>query len=223
MIKAAKTLFVGLFLFTAAMPGGWAQVFSFSVTATAGQTRVGYTAGQSYNFTFNLTGDFLSPDSTFDPAYTEWQDYGSTSTRLVRSIYGSLTNGGGDYSATTPRTWLDIFDETIELNVSGGVDGNIGLYTLGGQLITGIYLELPNDLYTPALVAITPGDYFAGYPATIFSSGLLQINSSGGSLSFNVTRAEIPAAVPEPSTWALVACGAVGCWLVLRRRASCLG
>jgi len=217
MPSIVKTLLICLTIFVTIAPASRAGVISLSVETTASQSGYGYTIGESYSFILNLTGNFQSSNSIYSASFMEWLDSGADTTRLWSSFEGSFANGGGTYTATSPSSYFDIMASGFEFTVDSFTDSDIGVETPDGTVISMIYALLTSSSYTPSSVAITPENYFPGFPSPSFGSSTLEFTMDGGqTISFNVTEVSV-STVPEPTTWALVCLSIFGITIFRRK------
>lgn len=204
---------------------------TITFTATADANAEGYTTAHG-PYTFSATfGHFANnSDSAFEPdSNNNWVENQLSHGQLFTSVTGSgLT--GTITRASDPYSRIDVNGtDALGLRVSGDA-GDMGLRSLNG---TSVYLVMSAVLpvnFTTGASYVDPVTYFSAYLGsyTPTSGSIAMLQGFGGQddlLAFTVTNVTIAAAsaIPEPSTYALLAgAGALGL-VVLRRRRRPLG
>lgn len=210
----------------------------FTVTATANSTGAGYTAGQSYTFSYVTAASFANnSSSSFGASSAAWSEDDTTHNQMFTAISGTGING------TYVRPVADLYDpysgfyisqsgSNYQLHISASAEStgsSMGLTKLNGAQAISAYTAITAG--APSFVM--PGSYvepfasgtgfFTSYVGTI-SSGLTGTvtlsDPSYNNTVFTVTSLTI-SAVPEPSTYAALAgLAALGFVAWRRRRAA---
>ncbi|HVU26013.1 MAG TPA: autotransporter-associated beta strand repeat-containing protein [Opitutus sp.] len=143
------------------------------------------------------------------------------------NITGQLT-----FTATTVEEAYPGGPHASTLTTPGPFTLNV--YSLDGSGSQGLLADFdPNHAYSWTIVHTTRGFNDGGAPLLSFPSGSLILDTSffegynnlnGGSFSLSISGNDLllnfnPAAVPEPSTWALLLCGLAALGLFARRAA----
>lgn len=235
MLQALRLLLMPALAHTAT-----AQV-TFTVTATANNSFVGYTSGNSYTFTFTTTA--LGTPNTWDSfssTDSSWYDGVQPGDNRIWSTVSGDFNGTFSYanvafnntdevavvstSYSAPFASLNLFVGSVT-----DMAGDIGLKTLDNTAIGEISVtlssnngSLPSFTQPAAFTDLTT--YFSAYTGTYSpnSSASLRLgnaiqNSHSTLLFFTVTSVQITA-VPEPATYAVfLGIAALGCGARRRR------
>lgn len=215
MNRKLRGLLVLCLLATSACGQVW-----FTVTATANDNNLGYGLGQSYNFAFTTGSSFANTSSSSFLAGTRnlWSEEVTSDDQLWASIGGSGLGGSfvrPTSLSTDPSSAVRI-NSPNELLLAVGTNafgGTIGLTTPNGSAINGIEFLVTLDSATFVFPGAhtEPNSYFSNYYGTyssvtpfvarIFGPAVF----SGSQAEFAITSVTIgSAAIPEPSTYALI-------------------
>lgn len=213
MNATKRKCLAGLAIFCLSLTASLAGEVNIRLHVTAVTSALGYSAGENYQFTFTVVGDFSSPQSTFSEEEIDWRQQLVTPRSLWDSFAGSFKNGGGGYTPLNPNNLFSVSSTGLDFTLRD--DASIGVWTLDNSPITWVHAFLDTSSYTASSTEITPEAYFAGYPNPAITGGDLAILSHSTNVGFEVISAEVEA-VPEPSTGLLVA-GGILAGLILRQ------
>lgn len=205
----------GLALFCLSLAPSLAGEVNIRLDVVAVTTALGYTAGQNYQFTFTLTGDFTSPQSTFTAGSIDWRQQLTTPDSLWQSFAGSFKDGGGAYTPLNPSNFFNVSSTGLLFSLHNDI--SIGVWSLDDSPITAVNGFLDSHSYTGSATEITPENYFAGYPNPTFTGVDLSFNSHATNVGFEMISAQVQT-VPEPSTGLLLAGGLLAGLISQRRR-----
>ena len=182
-----------------------ADSIRFTITGTADSTLLGYTAGESYSFSWEINEAYGgNPNDTFSPgAANQWMEKGSTDDILFSTIFGDGITGSHTPSDTS---------ESYILCMSGGAD----VVTFSTLAESNDYIDLlanGNQVKEISAAFLFGGTYPGSYvdPTSYFSDytgsygavpSVVSIYDDSGKVEFSGGDLTVEA-IPEPSVLAL--------------------
>lgn len=216
----------GVILLAAIMliAGSYADPVQVSVTGTADTTKMGYTSGQSYTFTWVVNDGYSgSAYDFYSSSMNRWSVQETSDQMLWSSISGDGLSGVYSRPAGTSIAPYDILQATASaLGLFAYNDdapnSSQGL-SVDGIAVTEIQaydLDIPGLDYSDTAF-VNPASWLAGYVGThALSTGKIGVkDGSGNQIAFTSTSATIEA-IPEPATLAFVGIFGGGLWFVRR-------
>ncbi len=208
-----------------------ASLVSVSVSGTANTTAMGYTQGESYNFTWivndGYTGSTGGGDENdkFDSTKNKWFSRLVADPWLWTSVSGDGLTGtysrpSGYYAAPYDQLLTDGNGLRFWAGDFRPSSSTMGLLVNGVEVydVIAYNLTIPSLDYSDAAF-INPATYLGSYIGTYTSTGGgIYLDDEGGNNIEFTTTGVIIAAVPEPSTVLLFGLGGIGAWLLRRNR-----
>jgi|GEM_PF-6816348 PEP-CTERM putative exosortase interaction domain len=196
----------------------------FTVTATAPKTAAGYETAESYTFSFTLSPSFNDSASSFSPTENKWLESSLADDQLFSAVTGDVT--GTFTRSISPYSQVIVRNSTFMLNVAT-LEGSVGLASLDGTDVgLSVYIWNFPDIEGRPVFAfpntfVEPNSYFSDYIGSYVAVGTLSVwdlaDTSTAVISLDVTQFTI-SAIPEPSTYAILAGAGVLGFALLRRR-----
>jgi hypothetical protein len=207
---------------------GMAEVkfIQFDVSATAMHDEYGYTAGESYTFTWLVNSAFMSNDvSWFTDEYNYWSDEVISHTPTFTDVKADGLTGSWQRPTVADSDpcsfiFVDILGGSQRVWLYAGNERNYSIgFQAGGtdvRLIQAWEMAI-GDIFTFPESYTDPNEYFAGYVGTYpVTSGSFDIQTvSSERIAFTPTSLTITA-IPEPSAALLTLLGLAA--LRFRRR-----
>lgn len=187
---------------------GAAQATNITVTGTANSTALGYTAGQSYSFVYDLGSGFDAVASSIQSgtgwATMAWSDKdAATSPQLYNGVSGPGLSG--TYTHTGPWDWatVTVSNSNHTAGITLAIDSPTGL-KLNGNDFTQIVYEghfSGNFPILPPIGSQAPNAYFQSMGLTGFTgTNRITIDGGGSFATFNVTALSIEGGASLPSS-----------------------
>lgn len=204
-----------------------ATPISVSVAGTANETKMGYTQGESYTFTWVVNDGYTGSlrhwgdSDTFTDDLNQWFSNSTGDPSLWESVFGDGL-GGSYHQCAYPRDLISVNGSGIKLMTQVEIlteNFSIGLLIDGVEAWTigAAYLQIPNIDYSDTSF-VNPATYLKQYVGSYATGGEIYLDSQdGAAIGFTATSVTI-GTVPEPSTFLLLGLGGLGAWILRKNR-----
>jgi len=195
-----------------------AEPIQISITGTADRSAVGYTAGQSYTFNWEINGAYTgNSGDSFISSNNRWWESKAGDSMLFSSfsgggLAGTLTQPSG------PRSFIELIGTGSYKHLTlaaGSTSGNLGM-TVNGEELTSLYAD---SIYIPTSelseIYTDPTVFFASNAGSYTSFGEMRVVGASGFVYFDATNVTI-GAIPEPASLGLISLFSGGIWFMRR-------
>lgn len=207
-----------------------ASPISVSVAGTANETKMGYTQGESYTFTWVVNDGYTGSDGIGDGGdiFNSIENLWFSTSTNDPWVFSSVSGAGLVGTYTKPITNNQAPFEQLLVNSAGlrcwaatkTVSITMGLLVDGAEVwnIVAYDLTIPGLDYSDALF-VNPTTYLENYSGTYSSigGGIYLDNENMDEIEFTATSVTI-GVVPEPSTFLLLGIGGLGAWILRKNR-----
>jgi hypothetical protein len=203
-----------------------ASLISVSVTGAANETKMGYTQGQNYTFTWFINDGYTGQDGrdVFNATENKWFSTSTTGPWIFSSVLGDGLIG--TYAKAVADDMAPFEQLKVDSNgllcwaATKTVSIPMGLFVDGAEAwnLVAYDLKIPELDYSN-MSFVNPAAFLENYLGTYSSTGggIYLDNGHAQDIEFTVSNVTI-GVVPEPSTVLLFFIGGIGAWLLRRNK-----
>ena len=196
----------------------YADPIQISVTASARDTALGYTAGNEYTFNWVVNEGYAgNPLDGFTSDINRWMDASPLDSQLFSNLSGDGITGSY-VKSSYPLSYVAINNDLLYLTCTDENEGALGIQVNGDNIISFSASFLITTSFSYPEAYVDPTTYLSSYIVTYAppDSGEVKLRTENGSIYFDYASTTIQT-IPEPSSLVLVLTGAAGVWFTRRR------